>query len=75
MERLALPIIAGTLVVLLILAIWVSLRNPPRFWMDEKRVPDRNVRLGRRRSGATSSPRGDSSEATETPSPTNGGGL
>lgn len=51
MEVLALPILAASLLFVAILGIWVGARNPPRFWMDEKRIPVRQVKPGRRKGG------------------------
>jgi hypothetical protein len=47
MEQLALPILATALLVVVLLGILVGARNPPRFWMDEKRIPDRHMRRNR----------------------------
>ncbi len=49
MEALALPFLALALASFALLGIWVSVRNPPRFWMDEKRIPDRGLNVARRR--------------------------
>jgi hypothetical protein len=46
MGAFALPILASLLVIIVLISIFVSVRNPPVFWMDERRVLDR---LGRTR--------------------------
>jgi hypothetical protein len=51
MEPLALPILAAALLFFILLGILIGARNPPRFWMDEKRLPDRQVKPGRRERG------------------------
>ncbi len=50
MEPFALPMLASGLAFFVIVGILVSLRNPQRFWIDEKLVPDREVRKARRNS-------------------------
>lgn len=44
MEALALPVLAGSLVMFALFGLLVSLRHPPTFWMDERRLPKRHVR-------------------------------
>jgi hypothetical protein len=54
MERFVLPLLTLSLIFLVVLAIVVSVRNPPRFWMDEKRIPERQVKPARRGRSVTS---------------------
>lgn len=48
MEALALPVLSGALGFFVVLAIWISARNPPQFWMDEKRLPEPQIKKRRK---------------------------
>lgn len=60
MEALALPVLSAALGFFVVLAIWISARNPPQFWMDEKRLPDRQIK--KRRKDAALNSAGQTSE-------------
>jgi hypothetical protein len=42
--ELALPILAASVAVFMLIGIWVGAREPPEFWMDERRLPKRQLR-------------------------------
>lgn len=48
MEALALPVLSGALGFFVVLSIWISVRNPPQFWMDEKRLPEPQIKKRRK---------------------------
>lgn len=44
METFALPILVGSLLLVVAVSIAISMRNPPTFWIQEKRRPVQHVR-------------------------------